>query len=83
MKEQMKKSVITIETWQKTVIRYDLRPEVWCEHCAATVERISLEQSAHILQTSERAIIRRIETGEVHFTETPEGKLLICGNSLL
>jgi hypothetical protein len=30
-----------------------------------------------------RAIYRRVEAGELHFTETPEGQLLICLNSIL
>ena len=29
-----------------------------------------------------RAIYRRVETGQIHFTETNDGQLLICLNSL-
>jgi len=29
-----------------------------------------------------RTIYRRVEAGELHFTETPEGALIICPDSM-
>jgi hypothetical protein len=40
------------------------------------------EQIAAITGTSTRDIYRRVEAGELHFTETESGVLLICLDSL-
>ncbi len=56
---------------------------LWCEACAAQVRMVTAEEAAMIAEVSARAIYRRVEAGRIHFTETPEGLLLICFNSLL
>jgi len=40
------------------------------------------EHAAVVGQTTTREIYRRVESGDLHFVETREGELLICGNSL-
>jgi hypothetical protein len=54
----------------------------WCTECNAEVKMASGEQSALLAGVSSREIYRRVEDGSVHFTETPEGQLFICLNSL-
>ena len=77
------KKIITVETWRKTVLRRQShRKTAWCEMCAAQVEMLSAEQAAQISGSTELTIFRQVENGELHFTETPEGNLLICGGSL-
>lgn len=39
------------------------------------------EHAAAVSRTTPRDIYRRVESGELHFVETRDGELLICGNS--
>ena len=55
----------------------------WCEGCARNVRMISTENAAIIARQSTRGIYQWVEAGRVHFTEKPEGRLLICLDSLL
>ena len=77
------KRIITVETVQKTVIRRISAPPetVWCELCAAEVKMLSPAQAAQTVKMSQREIFRRVEGGKLHFTETADGKLLICSGS--
>lgn len=77
-----RKRVMTIETWQRTVIRQSPRRIVWCEFCAAQVETLAPEQAA-LLDMDLNEIQRRIENGSLHFVETGNGNLLICRQSLM
>ncbi len=43
---------------------------------------VSAEAAAGIVRHTLRTMYRWVETGKVHFKETPEGMLLICVNSL-
>jgi len=62
------------------------RPETllakWCESCEGTVLMVTPEEARVIAGVSWRTISQWVESGRVHFTETPEGLLLICINSL-
>lgn len=40
------------------------------------------EEAAQLAEITTRTIYRRAEAGRVHFTETADGALLICCNSL-
>lgn len=40
------------------------------------------DQAAILFRLSSRTIHRMVEEGKLHFTETPDGLLLICLNSL-
>ena len=62
------------------------RPEApapaWCESCAGMALMVRPEEAAVIAGVSWREISRRVEAGSVHYSETPDGLLLICINSL-
>jgi lipoate-protein ligase A len=74
---------ITVETEQILIVR---RPtgggEAWCDGCAAIVRMVTPEEAATLTQTTTRDLYRRVEAGEMHFAERPEGALLLCLNSL-
>ena len=53
-----------------------------CRICGEDVKMISAEKAATICHCSRRKIYRWIEEGDLHFFETPEGELLVCGRSL-
>jgi hypothetical protein len=74
--------VITIETRQQILIRSRRQTLVaWCEACSMNTLMIVPEQAAAICRITERQVFRQIENGELHFIETPNGKLFVCSNS--
>jgi hypothetical protein len=77
-----KKTIITIETWQTTILHRRQTKTVWCEMCEAKVEMLSPAHAALISNADERVIFRRIEDGELHFAEISNGQILICSRSL-
>jgi hypothetical protein len=77
-----KKIIITIETWQQSVTTEQPPKLVRCSHCGAEVEMLTPARAAALSKTNERMIFRRIENGELHFTENSEGRILICSGSL-
>lgn len=80
----MKRTKITVRTDQVRVIRRRRSCGMkWCEPCAAPAEMLSPEEAAVVSDLSLRAIFRLVEGGELHFTETLDGLLWICFNSLL
>jgi excisionase family DNA binding protein len=80
----MKKRTETIiETHQVQIVRRRKRAaRAWCEACAAAVRMVTSEEAATLAGVTQRTIYRRVEAGELHFVETPEGALLICSNSI-
>lgn len=80
----MKRTKITVQTDQVRVIRRRRSCGMqWCEPCAAPAEMLSAEEAAVVSGLSVRAIFRQVEASELHFTETADGLLWICFNSLL
>ena len=57
-------------------------PELYCEDCEACVPHSGIRQAALMLSVSELAVFRMAENGQVHATETPDGALLVCSNSV-
>ena len=75
---------ITVETYEILMIRQDAGDRlVWCAACQETVLALPPEAAAVVVADNPRAIYRWVESGRVHFTESPEGRLLICLKSLL
>jgi hypothetical protein len=54
----------------------------WCAVCAGKVQLVTAETASRMVRVSTRVIYRRAEEGRLHFTETQDGLLLICANSL-
>jgi len=79
-----KKREITVETTQQFVI--SSRPQGpagnWCHVCGDQVGMVSTEQAAVMIGVSSRTIYQCVESGQIHFADTPEGLLLICLKSL-
>jgi hypothetical protein len=78
-----KRREVTIETERILVIsRRHSRPILWCDGCAKEVSMLTVDEAAMMTRSTSRMIFKLVEAGRLHFTETPEGKLLICFNSL-
>ena len=74
---------ITVETDQVLLISKPGRSApAWCGECNRRVRMATAEQAALLAGVSVRQIYRWVEAGKLHFTETPEGLLLVCLNSL-
>ena len=79
-----RKTDITVETDQVVVIRQQKKlARAWCGQCAGQAKMLTIAQAAAVACVSQRTIFRRVEAGLLHFTETPDGVLFICLNSLL
>lgn len=78
-----RKTEITVETERLLLIRRR-RPWVraWCDGCAKHANMITAAEAAAAARVSSRTVYRWVEAEKVHFTETLEGLLLICFNSL-
>jgi hypothetical protein len=81
---QSRRAEITVEFNQVVVIK---KPEglvvMWCSVCEEQVNMVTTEAAAILSNIDTRTVYRRIEAGAIHFTETPEGLVLVCLNSLL
>lgn len=72
----------TLETKQAMVfIRPHSSALVLCEQCACGM--LMLDEAVAISQVSSRQIYHWVDSGLIHFTETPEGMLLLCLKSLV
>jgi hypothetical protein len=60
----------------------NLEAQVACKICGEAVKMIAVEKAATICHCSRRKIYRWIEDGDLHFFETPDGEVLVCGRSL-
>lgn len=81
-KPTKRRTEITIETHSITIIRTsDQRFSAFCERCKKTVSAFTPEQLAVFMRLDLNEICRRIESGELHLTESGRTVALVCGNS--
>jgi hypothetical protein len=79
-----RRTKILLEITQLLVIRRSGNSGLaWCATCAKNVHMVSTDNAAIIARQSTRTIYRWVEAGHLHFMEQPEGRLLICLDSLL
>lgn len=78
-----KRTLITVETDRIILVgARKTSPLIWCTDCARRVPFVTVDEAAKITRTSSRTIFQWVEADRLHFTETPDGRLLICPNSL-
>jgi hypothetical protein len=63
--------------------RPDDEKALFCRECPEKMAMMPVAEVVAMRRVSSREIYRWIEAGRVHFTETPEGLMLICPYSLL
>ena len=77
------KTEIIVETHRVFTIRNYRRNQLaWCAACGDQMPMVTADEAALLCQVSARAIYLKIEARELHCKETPDGRLLICANSL-
>jgi hypothetical protein len=77
-----KRTEITVEIDRLLVIRRPERAVAWCAACARHQEMLASDDAAIAAHVKSSTIFRWAESGRIHGTETPEGLLLICPESL-
>jgi len=77
-----RRTEITVET-SLLVWRSQRRHDpLSCAACPSPTLLIAPEEAAVLAGTNTRTIYRWVEAEQLHFAETPDGKLLVCPNSL-
>jgi hypothetical protein len=75
---------ITIRTKEVVILRTNCRESrISCQQCQGETLMIKPEEAMALAQTSAREIYRWAETGQIHYTESPDGSLLLCPDSIL
>ena len=78
-----KRTEIVVERDQILFIRrLDNRIAQWCAQCSDPAQMVSVDEAAAIVGLTARAMYQKVEMGQVHFTETRDGLLLVCLNSI-
>ena len=85
MRTKRKRTIeINVETEEFYLLRGSRKAVMaWCPACAAGVRMLTAEGAAGAAGVTTRTVYRWVEQGKVHFTETAEGKVLVCVNSLV
>jgi hypothetical protein len=79
----MKRTRITTETRRVVIAkRSGFAVDGWCHACRQEVRRAGVDEAAALAGVTARTIYRWVEASTVHFTETPEGSVLVCTTSL-
>jgi hypothetical protein len=73
---------ITLEMDRVIAIWRGRSNEHWCAYCQQIVKMFNVDQAALKAGVSSRTVFHWVEAGRVHSTETAEGLLLICPDSL-
>ena len=78
-----RRTLITVETDRVILMSgRKVSPVRWCASCAGEARMVTVDEAAVLIGVSSRTIYRRVEADQLHFTETPEGRLYICLDSL-
>jgi hypothetical protein len=79
-----KKTRTIVEKHEIRVVRRSgSRTAVLCRECENEAGMVAPEDAAILASVSQRKIYQGMELGRVHFTETPDGRLLVCLASCL
>jgi hypothetical protein len=82
--KRRKRTEIVVEREQILVIRkLDGSAPQSCPQCGDQSQMVSVDEAASIVCVAARAIYQQVESRQTHFTEMPDGKLLVCINSSL
>lgn len=73
----------TVEKSESYTIQRTFRiTALWCRNCGYETRMSRPEDAARITGISTRKIYTQIEDGKAHFTESPDGSLMVCLRSL-
>jgi len=73
---------IIVERDEFLVIKRVGRKFAWCSECGRETQTMTMEEAIPFATISRANFSDWVNAGRVHFTETAEGRLSICVNSL-
>lgn len=76
-----KRTEITFETNVLIVRRTHQSRPIFCNTCLSSVFLVAPDTAATLAGVSTRTIYRWVELEQIHYTETPDGRLLVCPRS--
>ena len=82
MSRDTKKILLYRELHETVIIRSRLTFRFLCEGCQAESEFLTLDEAVNLFSVGTREILRRLETGEVHALDMPNGQMLVCAKLL-
>jgi hypothetical protein len=69
----------TVEAHEVLIIRRSRRKmPAWCNRCTGLTTMVTAEEAAKLRNVRARTIYQWVEAGRVHFTDLPDGGLMIC-----
>ena len=77
-----KRTEITFAADRLRLVSLPGKVPCWCSSCSTEVEMISVDEAAVLSNVSTRTMFRWVDDGRVHYTETANGLLRVCPNSL-
>lgn len=72
---------ITLETDETFTIRRNA-PQAPCPVCGSLLAMVAPSQAAAILGVGAQAVLREIDSGQLHIQQVPGGRVLVCLESL-
>lgn len=83
LRKTTKITALTFETVERLIVTAAPPPtSAWCARCTADVCQLSPAQAAAATGLTQRKIFCLIEENRIHFSETEDGHVLVCQNSL-
>lgn len=82
MNPNTKKVSIRRERHETIIVRRLNRVQMFCTVCESKMDFLTLDEAVNFLQIGTREILTRIETGEIHLTDAPNGQMLVCAKSV-
>ena len=82
MKPKRRRTKITLETRRLIVITGHNHKRVWCAGCEQEALMISVDEASSKTGKSALSIYRGLDAGQIHYSETDEGALLVCLESI-
>jgi hypothetical protein len=78
-----KRTQITVETSRVLIVRRMRSSRTWCRECAREVDAVRLDEVSALTGMTQQAFRECAETGKWHLSESSDGALLICLDSLM
>lgn len=86
MKVKRRIEIITVrEQTYQNLHREKFTPPLrtaWCDGCQTHTQMLTPDLAAHISGITLRTLFQWIESGHIHFVETPEGSIFVCLESV-
>jgi hypothetical protein len=83
VKSKRRRKVI-VETREVVILHQaETRPALWCQSCRVMAPMVSPEDAVRLAAVTSRTIYRWVEDEKIHYSETPDGRLWICVESLI